>query len=223
MGTAIQNKKDMRNIKLIRELKKGERVNVKISPMCIFLFRDGAWSASCRLFPSSDSDRHPGTVVTMHQDTKLDFTQPITDRLRQRDTGLRTTADASLLVESLIDLGMSTIPLHDRTRCKHALVVDRALQVVEEYHSKILKLEQAVLLKPSMKHVRRCMYFINPASYRYSDVHSAHSTGRSHSPQAYSGADQDSCLWPSPLRRRPSGSLVGNGRSLGQGARLHEP
>lgn len=115
----LKNKKDMRNIKLIRELKRGERVNVKISPMAIFLFRDG-------------------TVVTMHQDTKLDFTQPITERLRQRDTGLRTTADASLLVESLIDL-----------------VVDRALLVVEEYHSKILKLEQAVLLKPNMKHVRR--------------------------------------------------------------------
>ena len=46
-----------------------------------------------------------GTVVTIHQDTKLDFTNPITERLRQRDTGLRTTADASLLVESLLDLG----------------------------------------------------------------------------------------------------------------------
>ncbi len=46
-----------------------------------------------------------GTVITIHKDNKLNFTGPITERLRQRDTGLRTTADASLLVESLVDLG----------------------------------------------------------------------------------------------------------------------
>ena len=79
----------MRNMQLIRELKRGERVNVKIAPMCIFLFRDG-------------------TVISIHRDTHLAFTEPITERLRQRDTGLRTTADPSLLVESLIDLGEST-------------------------------------------------------------------------------------------------------------------
>ncbi|CAL1694881.1 unnamed protein product [Somion occarium] len=100
--------------------KKGdERVNVKIAPMCIFLFRDG-------------------TVITIHQDNRLNFTSPITGRLRQRDTGLRTTADPSLLVESLIDL-----------------VVDQALEVVEEYQSKILSLEHNVLVKPTMTSVRR--------------------------------------------------------------------
>ncbi|KAJ3552967.1 hypothetical protein NM688_g3872 [Phlebia brevispora] len=114
-----KKKKDVRNMKILKELKKGERVNVKIAPMCIFLFRDG-------------------TVITIHQDNRLNLTGPITERLRQRDTGLRTTADASLLVESLLDL-----------------VVDQALEVVEEYQSKILKLEQSVLLKPEMKHVRR--------------------------------------------------------------------
>lgn len=36
-----KNRKNARNEKIIRELKKGERVNVKIQPMCIFLFRDG--------------------------------------------------------------------------------------------------------------------------------------------------------------------------------------
>ena len=40
------------------------------------------------------------------------------------------------------------------------LVVDQALEVVEEYQKRILKLEKAVLLKPSMKHVRRCMLFL---------------------------------------------------------------
>ncbi|KAI0701239.1 hypothetical protein C8T65DRAFT_741768 [Cerioporus squamosus] len=108
-----------RNRKLLRELKRGDRVNVKIQPLCLFLFRDG-------------------TVISIHKDNTLNFTAPITERLRQRDTGLRTTADPSLLMESLIDL-----------------VVDQALEVVEEYQGRILKIEQAVLLKPSMKTVRR--------------------------------------------------------------------
>lgn len=82
----------MRNMQLIRELKRGERVNVKIAPMCIFLFRDG-------------------TVISIHRDTHLNFTQPISERLRQRDTGLRSTADPSLLVESLIDLGLYSLSL----------------------------------------------------------------------------------------------------------------
>ncbi|KAI0923526.1 hypothetical protein AcV5_009045 [Taiwanofungus camphoratus] len=106
-----------RNLKLVHELKRGERVNVKIHPMCIFLFRDG-------------------TVISISEDTNLDFTAPIQARLRQPDTGLRKTADSSLLVQSLIDL-----------------VVDQALEVVEEYQGRILKLEQAVLLRPKMKTV----------------------------------------------------------------------
>lgn len=48
----------------------------------------------------TSTDRRPTT-----EDTSLDFTAPITDRLRRRDTGLRMTADASLLVQSLLDLG----------------------------------------------------------------------------------------------------------------------
>ncbi|KAI0658336.1 hypothetical protein C8Q70DRAFT_189962 [Cubamyces menziesii] len=112
-------KKNARNRKLLKELKGGDRVGVKIAPMCIFLFRDG-------------------TVISIHKDNTLNFTAPITERLRQRDTGLRSTADPSLLVQSLVDL-----------------VVDQALEVVDEYQGKILKIEQAVLLKPSMKTVRR--------------------------------------------------------------------
>ncbi|KAI0370066.1 hypothetical protein BV20DRAFT_1019543 [Pilatotrama ljubarskyi] len=108
-----------RNRKLLKELKRGDRVNVKVAPMCIFLFRDG-------------------TVISIHKDNTLNMTAPITERLRQRDTGLRTTADPSLLVQSLLDL-----------------VVDQVLEVVDEYQSRILKIEQAVLLKPSMKTVRR--------------------------------------------------------------------
>jgi len=67
------------------ELKRGDRVNVRLQPMCIFLYRDG-------------------TVISFHPDPTLEFTRPIADRIRQRDTTLRRTADPSLLVQSLLDL-----------------------------------------------------------------------------------------------------------------------
>ncbi|KAF8983972.1 hypothetical protein BDQ17DRAFT_750646 [Cyathus striatus] len=99
-------------------LKKGERVSVKVSPMFIFLFRNG-------------------TVISFHPSPSLQFSAPISNRLRQMDTVLRTSADGSLLVHALIDL-----------------VVDRAMQVIEEYHQKINKFEGRILLRPSMKTVR---------------------------------------------------------------------
>jgi len=86
--------------------------------MFIFLFRDG-------------------TVISMHPTPNLDLTQPITRRLRQRDTGLRTSADASLLVQSLLDL-----------------IVDKALEVIDSYHVKIRKFEREILLKPEITTVR---------------------------------------------------------------------
>jgi len=58
--------------------------------------------------------------------------------LRQRDTGLRITADASLLIQSLLDL-----------------IVDQALEVIDEYQNSILKLEHDILIKPKMKSVRQ--------------------------------------------------------------------
>ncbi|TBU27626.1 hypothetical protein BD311DRAFT_723910 [Dichomitus squalens] len=112
-------KKTARYRSLVKELKRGDRVEVKIRPMCVFLLRDG-------------------TVVSIHKDTTLGLTAPIAERLRQRDTVLRTSADPSLLVQSLLDL-----------------VVDQALEVVEEYQGRILKIEQQVLLKPSVQTVRR--------------------------------------------------------------------
>lgn len=42
------------------------------------------------------------------------------------------------------------------------LVVDAALEVVEEYQAKILKIEQDVLLKPSIDTVRRRASFSPP-------------------------------------------------------------
>ncbi|EJF56330.1 hypothetical protein DICSQDRAFT_71711 [Dichomitus squalens LYAD-421 SS1] len=114
-----ESSKKARYQKLVGELKKGDRVDVQIHPMCVFLLRDG-------------------TVVSIHNDTTLALTAPIAERLRQRDTVLRTSADPALLVQSLLDL-----------------VVDQALEVVEEYQGRILEIEEQVLLKPSMKTVRR--------------------------------------------------------------------
>ncbi|KAJ7650745.1 magnesium transporter [Roridomyces roridus] len=116
---AAEKKKKRRADEIaIRALKSGDRVNVKVSPMFIFLFRDG-------------------TVISMHPTPNLDLTQPITRRLRQRDTGLRTSADASLLVQSLLDL-----------------IVDKALEVIDSYHVKIRKFEREILLKPEITTVR---------------------------------------------------------------------
>lgn len=117
----VKANKDARNRKLLRELKRGDRVNVNIAPLCIFLMREG-------------------TVISMHKgecaralrvgkkgvtelttaDNTLNFTAPITERLRQRDTGLRTTADPSLLVQSLLDLGESL-----RRRVRQVVVLTR--------------------------------------------------------------------------------------------------
>ncbi|KZT02232.1 uncharacterized protein LAESUDRAFT_685689, partial [Laetiporus sulphureus 93-53] len=119
LGSLFSDKKKVaRNMKLVRELTRRDRINVKVHPICIFLFRDG-------------------TVISINEDPNVDFTKPITDRLRQPHTGLRQTADPSLLVQSLLDL-----------------IVDSALEVVEEYQGKLLKIEQEVLLKPSMATVR---------------------------------------------------------------------
>lgn len=78
-----------------------------------------------------------GTVISMHSTPNLELTQPITRRLRQRDTVLRTSADPALLVQSLLDL-----------------VVDKALEVIDAYHVKIKKFEREILLKPKITTVR---------------------------------------------------------------------
>ncbi|PCH36397.1 hypothetical protein WOLCODRAFT_82117 [Wolfiporia cocos MD-104 SS10] len=109
--------KHAEDMKLIQKLKKGARVNVKHNPVCIFLF-------------------HDGEDLALTTDSNLDFTTAILDRLRQSDTVLRTSADPSLLVESLIDL-----------------TVDQALEIVDDYQEKILDIEKAVLLKPNMSTV----------------------------------------------------------------------
>jgi Mg2+ and Co2+ transporter CorA len=91
---------------------------VKIQPLCIFLVGDH-------------------TVISVSRGRSLEFTAPIRERLKHPDTGLRHNADASMLVQALLDL-----------------LVDRVFEVVDEYHSRILAVEHSVLLRPRMKHVR---------------------------------------------------------------------
>ena len=107
------------NQKAITELKKGfGRVYVDVASAWMFLLRDG-------------------TIISISQDLNTPFGRSVTDRLRVRDTVLRSSGDASLLLEGLLDL-----------------VVDNAVEVVDKYHDVILKMERAILLKPNMKTVR---------------------------------------------------------------------
>ncbi|KAJ3569911.1 hypothetical protein NP233_g4745 [Leucocoprinus birnbaumii] len=102
----------------LRALTAEDRPNILHEPMFIFLF-------------------HDGTVISIMPTANLDFTAPITERLYHNQSVLRTTEDASLLLQSLLDL-----------------VVDRILEVVDEYQMKIHKIEHDIMLNPSMESVR---------------------------------------------------------------------
>lgn len=102
----------------LHALKRGERVNVNVSPMFIFMSRDG-------------------TVISIHETPTLEMTKPIMSRLRQFDSGLRASADSSMLVQSLL-----------------SLIADKALEVVDAYKDKITKFERKVMLRPTIGTVR---------------------------------------------------------------------
>ncbi|KIK29956.1 hypothetical protein PISMIDRAFT_648208, partial [Pisolithus microcarpus 441] len=101
------------------ELKKEGRVHVKVQPVSVFLLRNG-------------------TVISIFSRDCVNFAEPIMARLQEPDTGVRMSADASLLVQSLLDL-----------------VVDSAFDVVDAFHEKVLELEHDVLLKPNIKAISR--------------------------------------------------------------------
>lgn len=85
------------------------RVNVKVTPMYIFLYRDG-------------------TVITLHQSPDLSFTAPTSGRLRQRDSVLRTSVDHSLLVHALLDIAVD----------KALTVIDEYRLQITKFEQKIL-------------------------------------------------------------------------------------
>ncbi|KAJ1308498.1 hypothetical protein OPQ81_004202 [Rhizoctonia solani] len=118
LETEAERKKEM-NIRAIDALKQGTgRVEIDVRSVFMFLLRDG-------------------TLITIQREPSWEFGVPIYERLRLRDTLLRSSGDASLLLQSLIDL-----------------IVDEAVKITDKYHRRILKMERDILLKPKMKTVR---------------------------------------------------------------------
>ncbi|CAE6443351.1 unnamed protein product [Rhizoctonia solani] len=116
---ALANRKKDMNLKAIDTLKQGTgRVEIDVRSVFMFLLRDG-------------------TLITIHREPAWEFGVPIYERLRLRDTLLRSSGDASLLLQSLIDL-----------------IVDEAVKITDKYHRRILKMEREILLNPKMRTVR---------------------------------------------------------------------
>ena len=72
-------------------------------PIWIF-FKDGECDQDRFRHAASCHPPPTGTVVSIHPDKGLKFTEPTGRRLTQRGMGLRSTADASLFVYGLLDL-----------------------------------------------------------------------------------------------------------------------
>ncbi|KAJ7837328.1 hypothetical protein B0H14DRAFT_2589193 [Mycena olivaceomarginata] len=79
-----------------------------------------------------------GTVITIIQHASPDLMLPISDRLRRADTILRSSADPSMLVQSLL-----------------GLIVDKAVQVIDAYHDQISRIEGQILRNPKPSTVRK--------------------------------------------------------------------
>jgi hypothetical protein len=140
---------------------KGERVDVDVEPMFIFLFKDGTEPLAALFISMPDLPfffSRIGTVISIHPKTTLAFTSPIIHRLRQPDTVLRKSPDASILVHGLLDLSTyNQVFLSSLGENLHGpSVVDRALQVVDAYHTKINKFERDILIAPQVKTMRSC-------------------------------------------------------------------
>lgn len=82
-------------------------------------------------------DGSRGTVITFHPGPELCFTRPLVERVREEDSALRREPDVSTLLHGLLDL-----------------VVDRTLEVTDEYRRIIGRLEGLVLKAPEMTNVR---------------------------------------------------------------------
>lgn len=78
-----------------------------------------------------------GTLITIFSHDGSRTVVPLLDRLRSSDTLLRSTSDASMLLQAVLDL-----------------IVDQALDVVEAFRSRLTSLEAAVLVNPKLDTVR---------------------------------------------------------------------
>ncbi|KAJ6513781.1 hypothetical protein C8R47DRAFT_1091816 [Mycena vitilis] len=77
------------------------------------------------------------TIISIRPTPNLEFTEPVTERMHRHDSVLRTSEDPAMLVEALLDL-----------------IVDRILEVMDQYQDKIHQLEHDILMKPGMSTVR---------------------------------------------------------------------
>ena len=108
-----------------------------------------------------------GTFISIHQGDRS-FGNQIYHRLRHADTVLRKDAEASLLLQALLDL-----------------IVDQAIQVVDKYSDKINETETQVLLKPNMNIVRtREQWPGFPLRFPILSINSAYPFRRSHDQEA---------------------------------------
>ncbi|KZO94114.1 hypothetical protein CALVIDRAFT_600322 [Calocera viscosa TUFC12733] len=119
MDTSALVRRKAANQVLLEQLKKGSHVSVGLKHNYVFLTRGG-------------------TLITFCQDADLSVFEPIKERLRIKDSLLRQSCDASLLMESVLDL-----------------VVDKILEIVERYHDELLELERKIFINPSMESVRQ--------------------------------------------------------------------
>ena len=101
-----------------------------------------------------------GTVISLQSSWNSNLTNPISQRLRSCDTVLTKTADPSLLVHALLDLSMWLILFWLKLvkLNRHHSVVDKALEVVDQYQANITNLEHDILLKPKMTAVKKCTF-----------------------------------------------------------------
>ncbi|KAJ7045078.1 hypothetical protein C8F04DRAFT_1067632 [Mycena alexandri] len=101
-------------------LKQGT-LKVSVSPMFVFLFRDG-------------------TVITITQHAPPDLMLPITERLRRADTILRSSADPSMLLQSflglVVDKAVQVIDAyHDQiTKIEHQILLKPKPTTVRKLH-----------------------------------------------------------------------------------------
>lgn len=163
--------------------------------MYIFLFRDGM---SPMVLPYGTITYRKlddtGTVISIHSNRNLDFTAPITHRLRQTDTVLRKSPDPSILVHALLDLSASLCYLLFENHADLASVVDRALQVTDAYHDKINKFERDILIQPKVETIRHCMSSLITRLITSQPACSAYSLWGPYPAQTHSRTYQSSCI-----------------------------
>ncbi|MBW0493814.1 hypothetical protein O181_033529 [Austropuccinia psidii MF-1] len=103
---------------VVRQLTKDYKVRIHVEKLSVFLLRDG-------------------TLITIFSHDGSRTVLPLIARLKTMDTLLRSSADASMLLQALLDI-----------------IVDQALDVVEAFRSKLTSLEAKVLVSPDLDTVR---------------------------------------------------------------------